>query len=107
MKTMQASILLAAALLMVIIPMECAGNQTERVKREVRNPASEAQINNNETLYLHLVPHSHQDVGWLKTVDEYFYGIRPDIQKAQVDIVFDTVYEQLIKGNSCIPLASY
>ena len=33
----------------------------------------------NEHLYVHMIPHSHDDVGWLKTVDEYFTGSRQDI----------------------------
>lgn len=31
-------------------------------------------------LNVHLVPHSHDDVGWLKTVDQYFVGSNSTIQ---------------------------
>ena len=36
--------------------------------------ASVAGAANDDKIYVHIVPHSHDDVGWLKTVDEYFYG---------------------------------
>ena len=28
----------------------------------------------NDKLNVHLICHSHDDVGWLKTVDQYYYG---------------------------------
>ncbi len=32
------------------------------------------KYNANETLYVHLIQHTHDDVGWIKTVDQYFTG---------------------------------
>ncbi|EDW77497.1 uncharacterized protein Dwil_GK24528 [Drosophila willistoni] len=46
---------------------------------------------------IHMVPHSHDDVGWLKTVDQYFYGHRSNIQHAGVQYIIDTVVAELIK----------
>uniref|UniRef100_A0A8C9U4P0 Alpha-mannosidase n=1 Tax=Scleropages formosus TaxID=113540 RepID=A0A8C9U4P0_SCLFO len=47
-------------------------------------------------LNVHLVPHTHDDVGWLKTVDQYYYGDRNDIQHAGVQYILDSVLEQLL-----------
>ncbi|CAI5998616.1 unnamed protein product [Closterium sp. NIES-65] len=46
-------------------------------------------------LNVHLVAHSHDDVGWLKTVDQYYIGSNNSIQVAAVQYILDTVVEQL------------
>jgi lysosomal alpha-mannosidase len=42
-------------------------------------------------LNIHVVPHTHDDVGWLKTPDEYYYGANSSIQDAGVQYIIDTV----------------
>ncbi|EGR32713.1 hypothetical protein IMG5_073080 [Ichthyophthirius multifiliis] len=56
--------------------------------------------NNNQTLYIHLIPHSHDDVGWLKTVDEYYYGSNQSTQWAGVQYTIDTVLDELLKDKN-------
>ncbi|KAL8240385.1 hypothetical protein R6Q59_013740 [Mikania micrantha] len=48
-------------------------------------------------LNVHLVPHSHDDVGWLKTVDQYFVGSNNSIQGACVENVLDSVVTALLR----------
>ena len=55
-----------------------------------------------EGLNIHLVAHSHDDVGWLKTVDQYFVGSHqadwPDTQGNQrvgVQDIIDSVVREL------------
>uniref|UniRef100_A0A8C1WCW0 Alpha-mannosidase n=1 Tax=Cyprinus carpio TaxID=7962 RepID=A0A8C1WCW0_CYPCA len=52
---------------------------------------------NPSMLNVHLVPHTHDDVGWLKTVDQYYYGDRNNIQHAGVQYILDSVIDQLQK----------
>ncbi|KYB25900.1 lysosomal alpha-mannosidase-like precursor [Tribolium castaneum] len=44
---------------------------------------------------VHLIPHSHDDVGWLKTVDQYYYGSHSEIQKAGVQYIISSTVEAL------------
>ena len=43
-----------------------------------------------------MIPHTHDDVGWLKTVDDYYYGNNDGIQLAGVQYVIDTVVRELL-----------
>ncbi|GAB1602915.1 lysosomal alpha-mannosidase-like [Argonauta hians] len=58
------------------------------------NPVKDDMIN------VHLVPHTHDDVGWLKTVDQYFYGAKSYIQNAGVQYILDSVIQELLKDPS-------
>ena len=49
-------------------------------------------------LTVHIVPHSHDDVGWRKTVDQYFDGARKDIQWTNVKVELDTVMNALLEN---------
>ncbi|KAK9839362.1 hypothetical protein WJX84_005048 [Apatococcus fuscideae] len=46
-------------------------------------------------LNVHLVPHTHDDAGWLKTVDQYYYGSETKIQLAGVEYILDTLVNEL------------
>lgn len=55
------------------------------------------RVNDDERLYIHLVPHSHDDVGWLKTVEQYYSGTKnSDGMMQNVELILDNVIDQLI-----------
>jgi hypothetical protein len=49
-----------------------------------------------EKLTVHMVHHTHDDVGWLKTVDEYWSGVNDDIQRVGVNLILDEVMRELL-----------
>jgi alpha-mannosidase len=57
-------------------------------------PAQQAKGSPN-VLNVHIVPHSHDDVGWLKTVDQYYFGYNMSIQHASVHDIIDSVIASL------------
>ncbi|KAL5724488.1 alpha-mannosidase [Ranunculus cassubicifolius] len=49
---------------------------------------------------VHLVAHTHDDVGWLKTIDQYYVGSNNSIQGACVQNVLDSVIQALLADNN-------
>lgn len=45
---------------------------------------------------VHLIAHTHDDVGWLKTVDQYYYGTRKKFSSVGVQYILDSVIPQLL-----------
>ena len=58
--------------------------------------AAIANGENPEPLTIHLVPHTHDDIGWLKTIDEYYSGTDMSIAIANVSKILETVVDALI-----------
>ena len=70
----------------------------ERVKHvNNTNPKIEfkRRPNQDELLTVHIIPHTHDDVGWVKTVDEYYSGFEGKVANARVKLILDSVVEQL------------
>lgn len=49
---------------------------------------------------MHLVPHTHDDMGWVKTMDQYFYGSDQDKEHSSVRHILDTVIHELVKNEN-------
>ena len=45
---------------------------------------------------IHIIAHTHDDVGWKKTVDEYYYGSNQTIANGAVQYVLDSVITALV-----------
>ncbi|CAI5454152.1 unnamed protein product [Caenorhabditis angaria] len=52
----------------------------------------------SEWITAHLIPHTHDDLGWIKTVDQYYYGARPDLVPVGVQYIYNTVIDELLKN---------
>ena len=57
-----------------------------------------AQLEDPKVLNVHVVAHTHDDVGWLKTVEQYFYGQNMTIQPACVEDILDSVVTSLLEN---------
>jgi alpha-mannosidase len=52
----------------------------------------------NQTIYVHLIAHTHDDVGWLKNVDEYYTGSNQANQQAEVESIITESVVSLLKN---------
>ncbi|KAL8473314.1 hypothetical protein ACS0TY_030228 [Phlomoides rotata] len=84
-----------AEMVVVLIAMFLLGSSIElaNCKYMVYNTSQDIVP---DKLNVHLVPHTHDDVGWLKTIDQYYVGSNNSIQGACVQTVLDSLIPALI-----------
>ena len=70
-------------------------NMTSAVAFQYDAPESR---NNNQVLNIHIVPHTHDDVGWLKTVEQCFFGYNQSLGKSSVQSILDSVVAALLEN---------
>lgn len=75
-------------------------SERRRLDHSLSPAGKHAADNNPKTLNIHVVPHTHDDVGWLKTVEQYFYGDNMTIQHACVNDILDSVVMALLENPS-------
>ncbi|KAK7602000.1 hypothetical protein V9T40_009441 [Parthenolecanium corni] len=49
---------------------------------------------------IHMIAHTHDDVGWLKTADQYYYGSNKGHSPAGVQYILDSVASELVKNSA-------
>ena len=83
--------------------------------QNIASCSKSCNLGQTNKLNVHLVPHTHDDVGWLKTVDQYFYGgqlchiysspstsyilARQDIRRQGVQYIIDSVIDLLLESS--------
>jgi alpha-mannosidase len=83
--------LIAAAQLLLLLAVTTAAAAAAHRPPRYRTAAARDPAKLN----VHIVCHSHDDSGWLKTVDQYYWGANNTIQVAGVQYILDTVVQAL------------
>ncbi|VBB25890.1 unnamed protein product [Acanthocheilonema viteae] len=53
-----------------------------------------------DVLNVHLICHTHDDPGWIKTIDQYYYGSQKEKTATGVQYILNTVMDELEKDES-------
>ena len=85
---------MASLLFLAVMFLVAAAAQSEYIAYNTTAGIVPGKIN------VHLVPHSHDDVGWLKTVDQYYVGANNSIRGACVQNVIDSVISSLLEDKN-------
>lgn len=85
------------ALLVALLVCCCCAFGSTAALQDCPAPYSSCNLGKDGYINVHLVSHTHDDVGWLKTVDQYYYGSNNGEQTAAVQYVLDTVVQELAK----------
>lgn len=93
-------VMIAITILAAIAKIECWSSSTSSYIEYNTSATPSASFMEGGKINVHLVPHSHDDVGWLKTVDQYYVGANNSIRGACVQNVLDSVISALLEDEN-------
>jgi len=70
----------------ILLQLFCASSSYCWAQRQQQDQETQnrQEYDESKILKVHIVPHTHDDVGWLKTVEQYYYGRNNSIQHGKV-----------------------
>ena len=58
-------------------------------KNKPKVPEQKKRPTQDQKVTVHIIPHTHTDVGWTKTIDEYYSGFENKVSHARVEQILD------------------
>jgi len=93
-------VLISTLILFTALFSSAIAKKANPLNHGIKEPQLLSTYSNNTRLNIHMAPHTHDDIGWMKTIDQYYYGDRRDLDVGGgVQYILDNVVNELSRDS--------